>query len=232
MNEANLSLAPLGHVQSPFKEKFGIPRQAGLVEAASGRLILCPPYDDPAAWRGIEAFSHLWLIWLFHQHGAGNSLTVRPPRLGGNQRLGVFATRSSFRPNPLGLSLVRLDGTELIDGRLQLQLAGVDLLDGTPVVDVKPYLPWADCPQAAKGGFAEERPASRLRVSWTTAACKQADEIDPATRRVMEQTLAQDPRPAWHDDPERVYGMKVADWDLQFRVQNGEALILALHPLP
>jgi len=226
--EGRLRLKPIGHVQSPFGEKFGIPRQAGLVEAAKGRLKPVPPYDNPAAWRGIEAFSHLWLIWQFHAHGAGSSLTVRPPRLGGNERLGVFATRSSFRPNPLALSLVRLDGVEIINDRVQLALGGVDLLDGTPVLDVKPYLPWADCPQGAHGGFADQRPEATLTVDWEHSLAPLLATIPEHTVKLMIQTLAQDPRPAWHDDPDRLYGMQIAGWDLRFKVRGNQALVVEL----
>ncbi|MGC9456240.1 MAG: tRNA (N6-threonylcarbamoyladenosine(37)-N6)-methyltransferase TrmO [Halothiobacillaceae bacterium] len=230
MNEP--SLRPIGYLQTPWQEKFGIPRQPGLVEAATGVLVPSPPHDQPAAWDGIEAFSHLWLIWQFHGHAPARKLTVRPPRLGGNERLGVFATRSSFRPNPLGLSLVRLISVQTTANRLRLTLGGVDLLDGTPILDVKPYLPWADDPGPdARAGYADARPSARLTVTWRPDQAAGRDRLPPDTVALIEQTLALDPRPAWHDDPDREYGIAVAGWNLRFRVIQGEALICGLEPL-
>ncbi|WP_040095556.1 tRNA (N6-threonylcarbamoyladenosine(37)-N6)-methyltransferase TrmO, partial [Aeromonas australiensis] len=149
----------LGIIRSPYKEKFAIPRQPGLVKSARARLELLPPYDQPDVLRGIEQFSHLWLSFVFHQTMAqGWHPTVRPPRLGGNERVGVFATRSTFRPNPLGLSVVELHGVGRERGKLWLELGAVDLLDGTPIVDIKPYVPYADSLPDARGGFAPDAP--------------------------------------------------------------------------
>ncbi|MFP4155405.1 MAG: tRNA (N6-threonylcarbamoyladenosine(37)-N6)-methyltransferase TrmO [Halothiobacillaceae bacterium] len=227
-----LTLEPIGYLQTPWQEKFGIPRQAGLVPTASGILVPTPPHDHPAAWTGIESFSHLWLVWQFHAHPPARRRTVRPPRLGGNERLGVFATRSSFRPNPLGLSLVRLESLELAADSVRLHLAGVDLLDGTPVLDVKPYLPWADDPGPnARGGFAQTRPEPKLAVCWAPLPARRKADLPPATVTLIEQTLALDPRPAWHEDPKREYGIAVAGWNLRFRVAEGQASILSIEPL-
>jgi tRNA-Thr(GGU) m(6)t(6)A37 methyltransferase TsaA len=191
--------APIGVVRSCFREKFGIPRQPGLASAARATLELLPPYNQPAAVRGLEGFSHLWLVFAFHGIPAGRwQPTVRPPRLGGNRRLGVFATRSTFRPNPIGLSAVKLERIATDHGKVVLHLAGVDVLDGTPVLDIKPYLPYADCIPTATGGFATEVPPSGLAVEFSPAAaafCAALPVGDP--RELITQLLRQDPRPAY-----------------------------------
>lgn len=180
----------LGIIRSPYKEKFAIPRQPGLVKSARARLELLPPYDQPDVLRGIEQFSHLWLSFVFHQTMAqGWHPTVRPPRLGGNERVGVFATRSTFRPNPLGLSVVELHGVGRERGKLWLELGAVDLLDGTPVVDIKPYIPYADSLPDARGGFAPEAPpASRGQLhprsgAATAALAQGSPRASPAGER-------------------------------------------------
>jgi len=207
---------------------LAFPARPGWLKRPRAGLSQYHPTNDPAVWRSIEAFGHLWLIWQFHAHGASSSLTVRPPRLNGNERLSVFATCSSFRPNPLALSLVRLDGVEIINDRVQLALGGVDLLDGTPVLDVKPYLPWADCPQGARGGFADQRPEATLTVDWEHSLAPLLATIPEHIVKLMNQTLAQDPRPAWHDDPDWLYGMQIAGWDLRFKVKGNQALVVEL----
>ena len=215
-----MEIRQIGHMVSDFSEKFGIPRQSGLVEELESLVVFEPEWRDENALRGIEGFSHVWLIWEFSQaRREGWSPTVRPPRLGGNQRMGVFATRSPFRPNPLGLSCVRLLGVEKHPGYgTVLRVGGADLLDGTPIYDVKPYLPLADCHPEALGGFAESTPWHGLEVEIPpTLLAKVPDD----KRRALLAVLAQDPRPSYQADPTRVYGMSFASLQIKFQVQDG-----------
>ena len=212
----------IAHIRSDFKEKFGIPRQSGLVEALRAEIVFEPEFRNPDALRGIEGFSHLWLVWQFSRAVRADwSPTVRPPRLGGNTRLGVFATRSPFRPNPIGLSCVRLEGLRQ-DPALGpvLTVSGADLLDGTPIYDITPYLPYADCRREAVGGFAASAPEQKLRVVIPEAL---AEAVPQEKREALIGVLAQDPRPSYHDDPERVYGMRFGELELRFTV-DGDTL--------
>ncbi|QFI53947.1 tRNA (N6-threonylcarbamoyladenosine(37)-N6)-methyltransferase TrmO [Aeromonas simiae] len=226
----------LGVIHSPYKEKFAIPRQPGLVRSATARLELLPPYNQADAVRGLEQFSHLWLSFVFHQTmEQGWHPTVRPPRLGGNERVGVFATRSTFRPNPLGLSVVPLLGITLEKGGVWLELGAVDLLDGTPVVDIKPYLPYADSLPHARGGFAPEPPRDLLSVRFhpeAEAALARRRDL-PALRTFLSEVLAQDPRPAYKkgkpDDKE--YGVRLYDMNVRFRIHEPECEITAIESL-
>ena len=225
----------IGVVRTPFVEKFGIPRQGGLVEAIHARLELFPPYDREAAWRGIEGFSHLWLITAFHaEKGAEDALTVRPPRLGGNARLGVFATRAPYRPNPLGLSLVRLLEVERREGEtVCIHVRGADLLDGTPLLDVKPYLPYVEALPDALGGFAPEDSGARLAVCWTAQARADGvawEAVYPGLVALIDALLQRDPRPAYRHAQvdERVYGMRLYTLDVRWRVREGAAEVLAI----
>ena len=215
-----MDMRPIAHIKSDFSEKFGIPRQSGLVEELTASVVFEPEYRDPSALRGL--FSHLWLIWEFTQaRRVGWSPTVRPPRLGVNKRLGVFATRSPFRPNPLGLSCVRL--LELRQDREQgpvLTVAGADLLDGTPIYDIKPYLPYADCKPEAVGGFASQPKGTDLEVDCPD---RLLDCVPEGKRAALLAVLAQDPRPQYQDDPNRVYGMAFAGLEVKFQVA-GERL--------
>ena len=217
-----MEITPIAYIKSDFPEKFGIPRQSGLVEELTATVVFQPPYRVPDALRGLEGFSHLWLIWEFSQARRESwSPTVRPPRLGGNKRLGVFATRSPFRPNPLGLSCVRL--LEVRQDRAQglvLVVSGADLLDGTPIYDIKPYLPYADCKPEAVGGFAARPKGADLAVDCSPALL---DRVPEDKRAALLAVLAQDPRPQYQDDPERVYGMAFAGLEVKFRVA-GERL--------
>jgi len=226
--EDTLRIDPIGHVESPYRERFGIPRQFGLAPNAHGWLIPHAPWDQAAAWQGIESFSHLWLIW--HVHGRPHQPvpTVRPPRLGGNQRVGVFASRSPVRPNPIGLSLVQLERVEQEQGRVRLAISGLDLLDGTPILDVKPYVAYADCPARSRSGFASTSP-ERLPVDWAPLPAAEHAELTPEQVRMIEETLSLDPRPAFHDDPTRVYGCRLFDYDVQFRVTEKGVEVLGLH---
>lgn len=213
-------MKPIAHIRTEFPSKFGVPRQAGLVEELRASVVFEPEYRVPEAFRGIEGFSHLWLIWEFSQaKREGWSPTVRPPRLGGNQRLGVFATRSPFRPNPIGLSCVKLTGVDYDapDGPV-LHVAGADLMDGTPIYDVKPYLPYADCRPEAVGGFAAEAPEARLAVSVPDELIL---KIPEDRREALIHVLALDPRPHYQDDPERVYGFGFAGMEVKFSVRDG-----------
>lgn len=220
---------PIGVIRSCFCEKFGIPRQSGLVPAARATLELLPPYNQPAAVRGLEGFSHLWLVFVFHGIPAGRwQPTVRPPRLGGNRRLGVFATRSPFRPNPIGLSTVKLDHIAVRQGQVVLHLAGVDLLDGTPVLDIKPYLPYSDRIAEAIGGFAPKAPEAELKVDFSPAAsefCAAWPEGD--LRELIYQILRQDPRPAYEraDPTPQRHGMKLYDLDVRWETRDGVAYV-------
>lgn len=218
-------IQPIGIVHSCFKEKFAIPRQPALAPAATGEIELFAPYNDPVALEGLEEISHLWLSFIFHQtlasaHLPTNSkpqLRVRPPRLGGNKKVGVFATRSTHRPNALGLSVVKLDGIR----NNRLQISGIDLLDGTPLVDIKPYLPYADNVGIAFNHLADQAP-ELIEVEFTPAALQAVllhqTRIDQPIQALIEQMLAQDPKPAYQKlDLERVYGVKI--WDLNVQWQ-------------
>ena len=211
------SMKPVARIYSEFEGKFGVPRQSGLVEALEALVVFEPEYRDPAALRGLEGFSHVWLIWVFDQAvRQGWSPTVRPPRLGGNARLGVFATRSPFRPNPIALSAVTLAGIE--DTRewgTVLRVRGADLMDGTPILDIKPYLPYADCRPEAVGGFASAPAGETLAVECLPEIW---EKVPPERREALRAVLALDPRPRYQDDPERVYGFRFAGLEVRFSV--------------
>lgn len=213
-----IEIEPIAHIRTPFPEKFGIPRQSGLVGEAAGTIIFEKPYRDPAALRGIETFSHLWLIWGFSEVEEREfRALVRPPRLGGNEKRGVFATRSPYRPNELGLSVVRLDGVEKTrDEGSVIHVSGVDLLDMTPIYDIKPYLPYADRIDDACDGFAADGDAGMLLVVCDEGQRAAMGHHEPA----ILAALARDPRPAYHDDPHRVYEMRYADLEIGFTVDD------------
>ena len=214
-----MDMRPIAYIHGDLPEKFGIPRQSGLVEELTATVVFEEEYRDPSAFRGLKGFSHLWLIWEFSKARRENwSPTVRPPRLGGNKRLGVFATRSPFRPNPIGLSCVRLvEVRQDRDLGPVLVVAGADLMDGTPIYDVKPYLPYADCKPNAVGGFA----AQPKEASLTVDCPPQLLETVPFEKRAaLLAVLAQDPRPQYQDDPDRVYGMTFAGLEVKFRVER------------
>jgi len=216
-------LKTIATIHTDFPSKFGIPRQGGLVEALKATVTFEPEYRDATALRGLEGYSHLWLIWLFSESVMdGWSPTVKPPRLGGNRRMGVFATRSPFRPNPLGLTCVKLEGIELSgpQGPL-LRVAGADLMDGTPIFDIKPYIPYADCHPEATGGFTDGIRYERLDVDFPEALL---GEIPPDKRQALIEVLAQDPRPGYrHGEASRRYGVAFAGFDVRFTVE-GNAL--------
>ncbi|PWV59351.1 tRNA (N6-threonylcarbamoyladenosine(37)-N6)-methyltransferase TrmO [Plasticicumulans acidivorans] len=216
----------IGFIRSPYREKFAIPRQPGLVRLPAV-LELVPPYDRAEAVRGLEGFSHLWLIFLFHATAAqGWKPTVRPPRLGGNARLGVFATRSTFRPNPLGLSVVELAGIRCERG-VSLDLLGADLLDGTPVLDIKPYLPYADAIPEARAGFASEPPAARLQVEFAAEPASVL-QPQPQLRDWLSQVLALDPRPAYRAGRDGCFAVQLFDYDVHCEVHGERLRVLEL----
>ena len=214
-------IRPIARYEGDLKEKFGAPRQAGVVPELEGRVVFEPAYRDPEALRGLEGFSHLWLIWQF----SGNlreegdwSPTVRPPRLGGNVRMGVFATRSPFRPNALGLSCVRLLGIEKDPERgTLLRVGGADLMDGTPIFDVKPYVPYADAHPEALSGFAPDA-GETLEVLFLPGT---EEKIPAEKRAALRGVLAKDPRPRYQNDPERVYGLRFGERNVRFTVDGG-----------
>lgn len=213
------TLKVIAHIESDFQTKFGVPRQSGLVPELTGRVVFEPEYRNPDALRGIEGFDRLWLIWQFSESVLDEwRPTVRPPRLGGNARMGVFATRSPFRPNPLGLSCVELDAVEwdALDGPA-LRVRGADLMDGTPIYDVKPYAPYADAFPDARGGFASARPET-VAVDCPAELLARVEE---GKRDALLGVLAHDPRPRYQDDPARVYGMAFGGYEVKFRVADG-----------
>ena len=214
----------IAHIHTEFPTKFGIPRQSGIVESLQGRVVFEPAYRNPEAVRGLEEFSHLWLIWEFSEAKRDTwSPTVRPPRLGGNVRKGVFATRSPFRPNPIGLSSVKLEKIE-IDPKLGpvLHVSGADLMDGTPIYDIKPYIAYTDSHPEAISGFAEKPAESLLDVEIPEALLQQITETQ---RKSLLEVLAHDPRPQYHDDPERVYGMAFDTMEVKFVVRANKLFV-------
>ena len=218
----------IAHIRSDFREKFGIPRQSGLVEALRAEIVFEPEFRNPDALRGVEGFSHLWLIWQFSRAVRADwSPTVRPPRLGGNTRLGVFATRSPFRPNPIGLSCVRLEGLrqDPVLGPV-LTVSGADLLDGTPIYDIKPYLPYADCRPEAVGGFAASAPEEKLRVVIPDNV---KNKIPAEKLEALTGVLSLDPRPSYQNDPERVYGLRFSDYNVRFTVDGDVLTVLEIY---
>lgn len=228
------SFEPIGLIRAPYKEKFGIPRQSSLVPSVRSELVLSPPYDHPDAVRGLDAFSHIWLQFVFHETAArGWTPLIRPPRLGGNTRVGVFASRSTHRPNPIGLSLVELAGIEYDQG-VCLRLRGADLLDGTPILDIKPYIPFVESRPGARSGFVDG-PPPQLAVSWheqARADLARHSDLPVDFRQLVNEVLAQDPRPAYQNDPTRIYGVRLCQVDVRFRVALGQVEVLEIQTLP
>ncbi len=209
----------IAHIRTPFDTKFGIPRQSGVAPEVRGEIVFEPPYQDSSAVRGLEGYSHIWLIWCFSESITEKwSPTVRPPRLGGNVRMGVFATRSPFRPNPIGLSCVELESIEYTHDRgAVLHVRGADLMDGTPIFDIKPYIAYADSHPDAKGGFTDDTAFERLRV-----VLPEGNEIPDGLQSVLEN----DPRPRYHNDESRVYGMQYAGYEVKFQVSGDTLTVL------
>lgn len=216
----------IARIRNDYDGKFGVPRQSGLVEEVVSTIVFEPEYRVPEALRGIEAFSHLWLIWAFDRTERENwSPTVRPPRLGGNQRIGVFATRSPYRPNPIGLSCVRLIGVGKESEGTVLKVSGADLVNGTPIYDIKPYLPYADCKTDATGGFTDRTEKRRVEVEIPE---EPAGKMDEERLQALKAVLREDPRPAYQEDPERVYAFEFGGKHVEFKVENGVLTVLRI----
>lgn len=228
MSDTAFEIKVIARIHTDLTSKFGIPRQSGLVEELEGIIVFEPEYRAAEALRGIEEWSHLWLIWQFSENIGEWSPTVRPPRLGGNERVGVFATRSPFRPNSMGLSCVRLLGAEHTHDRgTVLRVAGADLMDGTPIFDIKPYLPLADCKPEASGGFTDTRQKRRAEAEIPDEL---ADILPAEKLAALRALLSEDPRPAYQDDPERIYGFPYAGYEVRFRVEDGKAKVVDITP--
>lgn len=238
----NIVFSPIARIETDFRTKFGVPRQSGLVPELAGRIVFEPPYRNADALRGLEGFTHIWLLWVFH--AADGSLlrtdttttppplrpTVRPPRLGGNVRMGVFATRSPFRPNPIGLSAVRIDRMEPHTERGPIiHVLGADLMDGTPILDIKPYLPFADAIHDATGGYTDQtrrqQPLDVVLPDPVRALLVGRYALSEAQVSSLVAVLAQDPRPHYQDDPARLYGIDFAGLDIRFRVEDGHLYV-------
>lgn len=220
-------IEPIAFFRSPLTSKFGVPRQSGVAPELPGRIVFTPEYRREEAVRGLERFDYVWLIWEFSANSASaHALTVRPPRLGGNERVGVFASRSPFRPNNLGLSCVKLEKIEMTDrdGPV-IHVRGADLMDSTPIYDVKPYVAYADAHPEARSGFVDEHDWQPLQViaNETTEALFTADEW-----KALTEVLAQDPRPRYHDDPQRIYGMPFGGRDVKFCVADGVVRVVSV----
>ncbi|HKM97487.1 MAG TPA: tRNA (N6-threonylcarbamoyladenosine(37)-N6)-methyltransferase TrmO [Buttiauxella sp.] len=228
------SFEQIGVIRSPYKEKFAVPRQPGLVADGGGELHFLPPYNVADAVRGLEGFSHLWLLFVFHQTMDGGwRPTVRPPRLGGNARMGVFATRSTFRPNPIGMSLVELKGIRCQKDQVILQLGSLDLVDATPIVDIKPYLPFAEAVPQALAGYAQNAPVADMPVYFTAEVQQQLLQLEkqyPHIERFISQVLAQDPRPAYRkgEDVGKTYAVLLLDFNVRWRVTEQGSEVFAL----
>lgn len=231
-----LTLPIIGYMHSPYKEKFGIPRQPNLVQVES-YIEMTGPYNDLLAFEGIEEFSHLWLVWQFHDNKNQQSQQfrpqVRPPRLGGNQKIGVFATRSMYRPSPIGLSVVKLKEVKKVGKSVRVYVSGSDLLDGSPIIDIKPYIQYSDAVIDAQSGYAQDEP-SRKSVMWSKDAEQQKKlllekgKISAQLLEELEAVLSLDPRPAYQDDENRVYGMKFADLNIKFSVNETSVMIVEI----
>jgi tRNA-Thr(GGU) m(6)t(6)A37 methyltransferase TsaA len=230
-----INIQPIGKISTPYKEKFAIPRQPGLAKSAEGIITFVEECNDPNYLRGIEQFSHLWLLFHFHQTAdKGHSPLVRPPRLGGNQKLGVFATRSTFRPNSIGMSVVEFVAVGYENKTLNLTVKGIDLLDGTPILDIKPYVPYADNIPQASGGMAQHSP-ELMTVTFSQQATEQLHNLEqryPALGPLIREILSQDPRPAYHQDahPDKTYGMTLYDLNIQWQVINQQNMVQTIEP--
>ncbi|MGD9169472.1 MAG: tRNA (N6-threonylcarbamoyladenosine(37)-N6)-methyltransferase TrmO [Candidatus Thiodiazotropha sp.] len=228
---------PIGIIHSCFKEKFGIPRQSRLITEAEARLEILPPYNRAEAFRELADYSHLWIIFVFHASASGDwKPTVRPPRLGGNQRVGVFASRSPVRPNPIGLSVVDLLKLDLSYNSVNLHLGGIDLLDGTPVLDIKPYLPYVDAIPDAKSGYATEAPGEAIELSYSDVAENVLNQLPVEKarqlRRLILRILQNDPRPAYLDETKRSrFGMRLYDFNIRWEIKGGAFHIIEVQPI-
>ena len=228
--QSTYTIKPIAHICCDFPDKFGIPRQSGLIDSLKAEIIFEPEYRNPDAFRGLEDYSHIWLIWGFSESIRKHwSPTVRPPRLGGNTRMGVFATRSPFRPNPIGLSPVRLDKVEIhSEHGPVLHISGADLMVGTPIFDIKPYLPYVDSHPEASEGFAGPLKNYALDIECPPEFLNQVPETK---REALLTLLTQDPRPSYQDNPERIYGLRFAGMEIKFRVEDETVYVVSISPL-
>jgi tRNA (adenine37-N6)-methyltransferase len=232
------ALRPIGFIRSCFTDKFGIPRQPGLVDEAAARLEILPPFLSREAFRGLETFSHVWILFVFHHCLAGGwKPTVRPPRLGGNRRVGVFASRSGFRPNHIGQSAVELISIEKSAGKIALHLRGVDVADGTPVLDIKPYLPYCDSLPHAQSGYAPDPPAVSMTVTFTREAARACRLLEsrsyPRLQRLITDLLALDPRPAYAPRvAKQAFGMRLWDLEIKFKTVDDHIIVQSIDPDP
>ena len=224
-----MNLTPIAYIRTEFSEKFGVPRQSGLAGSLRGTIVFEPEYRNADALRGLEGFSHLWLIWEFSANTDRGEWqpTVRPPRLGGNERMGVFATRSPFRPNPLGLSCVEIEGIEpdTPEGTV-IHVRGADLMSGTPIYDIKPYVKYADCRPHAVCGYVDELKEKTLKVTIPSEVA--AGVTDKSVLEALVETLSLDPRPSYHDDPERIYGLSFAGMNVRFKVFLRNLIVVSI----
>lgn len=234
----------VARIHSDFHDKFGIPRQSGLLKNLRSTIVFEPEYRNVDALRGLEGFSHLWLLWIFSENVRDSwKPTVRPPRLGGNTRLGVFATRSSFRPNPIAMSCVKIEKINLTgEDAPSITVSGADLMDGTPIVDIKPYLPYTDSVPEATGGFAEAVRFKKLEVEFAAEAKSVLDDTElapdaagvkfPAEKKAaLVELLSEDPRPAYQRSADRIYGIRFAGFEIKFQVQGDHLTVVAILPL-
>ena len=225
-----MNIHPIAYFRSPFSSKFGIPKQSGLVEELEGRIVFAPEYRNTDYIRGLQGFDYIWLIWEFSDNRhPSKSPVVRPPVLGGNERVGVFATRSPFRPNALGLSSVRIQQIELdsASGPV-IHVLGADLMDGTPIYDIKPYIVYADCHPDARSGFVDSRSWPKLEVVIPEEIAK---NYQPERLSVLRKILELDPRPHYQNDPQRIYGMPFGDYDVRFRVEDNKVIVVGCQQL-
>jgi tRNA-Thr(GGU) m(6)t(6)A37 methyltransferase TsaA len=229
---------PIAVIHSPYKEKFAVPRQPGLVPSAKAELEILPPYNDINAFLGLEAFSHLWLVFVFHKNRQQEqfSPTVRPPRLGGNKRMGVFATRSPSRPNPIGLSLVEFHGIKQYNGKIFLQLSNIDLVDETPIIDIKPYIPYADAKPQALAGFAQQSPEPVMKVVFSDQALQRLSQVEqdyPELQQLIIEVLQQDPRPAYKKNkPDvKVYAVHLSDFNISWVNKDKSSTVMGIDPI-
>ncbi|WP_392558458.1 tRNA (N6-threonylcarbamoyladenosine(37)-N6)-methyltransferase TrmO [Orbus mooreae] len=223
-----INLTPIGTIHSPYKEKFGVPRQPNLVPLGKGELHLLPPFNNPECVKGLEQFSHLWLLFIFnHTIEQGWQNTVRPPRLGGNEKVGVFASRSTFRPNPIGLSAVELHDIINVNGQIILKLGSVDIVDKTPIIDIKPYIPYSDCYPNAAASYANNKPLPSLTVIFSNKAIEQLKSL-PELQELIIQVVSQDPRPAYKKKSTRpqIFGITLSNMNIRFEVENNIATII------
>ena len=234
---SNISFTPIAKIHSPYKEKFAVPRQPSLVPSAKAKIEILPPYDDINAFSDLIGFSHIWLVFVFHKNKEADNdswnPTVRPPRLGGNKRIGVFATRSPNRPNPIGLSLVKFHGVHHEDGKLFLAVSSIDLVDQTPIIDIKPYLPYADSKPDALASFAKREPEQLLTIVFSSAAQKRLNtlnECTPDLEQLILEVLQQDPRPAYKKNKpdDKIYSVYLGDFNIQWKTTDNITQVLTI----